>query len=353
MFTQSELKKNREPFVPIYRKLFEFYKKRIDTQVYSPGQRIDSIVEMQQRYNISRETAKCVLQMLADEGLIIKKAGKGSFVARLGPKKKIWAVIVPFFSSQIDELIHNLRYEALHCNRQLEHFIDYNNWQEEIRLVGSLINQNYEAIIVIPTFDESKTASFYNKLHSGGTIVSLLDHTMVGSKFTFVIQSYDLGVRRAVKYLIQKCKGSLAFVKNNIWLGRNMIQEVMQQTFEKFIQVDDPTRKSILVENFYIIDRSWVINNKIHGFFCCDDADAVRVAGRIKECGLRIPQDISIISYGNTYLAQYFSPAITSIDPHYQEMSRLIVEIINNSLQGKNVSMSQYVLSPDIIIRET
>ena len=127
----------------------------------------------------------------------------------------------------------------------------------------------------------------------------------------------------------------------------------MKKIFEQFIKVDDPGRKSVIVDNFYTIDREWIIKNNIKGFFCCDDSDAVRVTGRIIEFGLGIPDDISIISYGNTYLAQYFTPAITSIDPHYMEMSRLIAEIINDSLNGKNVSMSQYVLQPDIIIRET
>ena len=107
---------------------------------------IDSINQMQHRFNISRETAKIVLRMLADDGLIIQKAGKGSFVSDLGPRNAIWGVIVPFFSAQIEKVISELNRAANKEDHNLEHYVSYNNWEEEIRLVGTMINQRYEAV---------------------------------------------------------------------------------------------------------------------------------------------------------------------------------------------------------------
>ena len=204
-------------FIPIYQKLFDFYKKAILTQQSLPGSKIDSINDIREKFSVSRETAKLVLKKLANEGLIIQKAGKGSFVADLGPKKPVWGVVVPFFSAQTEKLLYHLDFEATKAGRRLEHYVDYNNWKEEIRLVGTMINQRYEAVIVVPTLDESKTADFYRRLVSSGTVVTLLDHTMAGSYFTYVIQSYDLGVKRAAHYLLENCDGTLAFVKNDIW----------------------------------------------------------------------------------------------------------------------------------------
>ena len=342
----------KEPFVPIYQKLFEYYRNAIITQHYRPGDRVPSINEMIGQHQIARETAKMVLKMLSDNGLIIQKPGKGSFVAELGPRKKIWGVIVPFFSAHIEELIFYLRREATQFGRELEHFVDYNDWEEEIELVGRLINQRYEAVIVIPTFDETQTASFYTRLQSRGTVVSLIDHTMAGSYFTYTIQSYDLGVKRAVNYLLRKPKGTLAFVKNNIWLRRNMVQELMQESFQNFIS-EDNGHQSLIVNNIYDISRELIVEKNICGFFCCDDNDAIRVIGRLKTWGFSIPEDISIVSYGNTDMAKYFTPAITSIDPHSREMASTTVNIIRKKLKGEDVSFSQYVLQPQIVIRDT
>jgi DNA-binding LacI/PurR family transcriptional regulator len=347
------LRGQNQAFVPIYQRLFDQYKHAIITQQHPPGARIDSINEMQKKYDISRETAKSVLKRLADEGLIIQRAGKGSFVVDLGPRKKIWGVIIPYFSAQIDELITALKYEAKKTKRKMEYYIDYNNWREEIQLVGSMINERYEAIIVVPTFDESKTASFYRHLVSGGSLVMLINHTMAGSYFTYVIQSYDLGVKRAVQYLQSRCSGVLAFIKNENWAGRNLVQEVMEETFKRFVGETTMPASAIVIDTLHTLSPDLVKKKNIQGIFCCDDLDAVRIIGRLLEWNFQIPGDITLISYGNTELARYFSPKITSIDCHYPFMAATTARIIADHLEGKDVRYSQYVIQPELIIRET
>ena len=344
---------SEQKFIPLYRQLYDFYKKAILTQEYPPGSRIDSINQIIDRFNVSRETAKLVLGKLAAEKLILQKAGKGSFVADLGPRKAVWGVIVPFFSAQIDSLLTYLREFAFKAGKKLEHFIDYNNWREEIRLVGTMIQQRYEALIVVPTFDETKTADFYKHLVSGGTVVTLLDHTMAGSYFTYVIQSYDLGVKRAVQHLTSRSKKNLAFIKNGIWVGRNMVQELMEETFKNFVEQETADRAAVVVDHIQKITRNFLTENKITGVFCCDDADAIRLIGRLREWNIRIPEDISVISYGNTDLAKYFTPKITSIDSHCEEMAARTADIIHQHLNGQDIRYSQYVIQPDLIVRET
>ncbi len=339
--------------IPLYRQLVDYYRQEILTQQSPPGARIDSINLMMERFQVSRETAKLVLQKLAAEKLIVKKAGKGSFVADLGPRQEIWGVVVPFFSAQIDSLLSYLHEFAALANKKLEHYIDYNNWREEIRLVGSMIQQRYEAVIVIPTFDETRTAGFYRSLVSGGTVVTLLDHTMAGSYFTYTIQSYDLGVKRAVQYLNLKKPGNLAFIKNSLWAGRNMVQELMEETFKSFVGQESPGRKALVLDNLQTLSRDFILHHRVTGILCSDDADAIRVIGRLQQWNFRIPDDIAIISYGNTELARYFTPGITSIDCHCRDMAARTADIIQQHLQGRDTRFSQYVIQPDLVIRET
>jgi DNA-binding LacI/PurR family transcriptional regulator len=232
--------------------------------------------------------------------------------------------------------------------------LDYNEWREEIHLVGTMINQRYEAVIVVPTYyDERKTASFYKRLHCGGTLVTLIDHTLVGSAFAYVIQSYDLGVKRAVDYLLAKCQGALAFVKNSVWLKQNTVQAVMKETFENIVTKNDPGRETIIIDDVHALTYQFIQEKKLQGFFCCDDIDAIRIIGRLKVWGIAVPEQAIIVSYGNTDLAQYFTPPITAINPYYAEMARITAEIIDRQQQGEDVSLYQYVLQPDLIIRAT
>jgi DNA-binding LacI/PurR family transcriptional regulator len=340
-------------FVPLYRTLFEHYRSGILTQKYQPGAQIDSINEIQDVHGVSRETAKLVLGMLAKEGLIVQKPGKGSFVADLGPRKPVWGMVLPCYTSQMESLLYHLGGEAERAGRTIEHYVDYNSWEEEIRLVGNMVSLRYEAVVVVPTFDESKTSVFYRRMASGGTIVALLDHSMAGSYFPYAIQSHDLGVRRAVEYLLRRTNGAIAFVKNDIWIGRNMVQELMEATFKSALEDERTPRTGHVVDHLRNLTEEFLSEREIGGIFCCDDMDAIRVLGRLREWGIGVPERIALVSYGNTDLARYAVPAITSVDCHAQAMVTTVSEIIRKGRDGQNVSSCQYVIQPELVVRAT
>jgi DNA-binding GntR family transcriptional regulator len=118
-------------FVPIYKKLFDQYRDDIRSYRLQPGHRVHSITEMQGLHGVARETAKRVLNMLAEEGYIIQRRGKGSFVSDLRPKQKIWGLVFPFHSIQYENLIAEVSRQAETHGRHFSSFCDYNNYEEE------------------------------------------------------------------------------------------------------------------------------------------------------------------------------------------------------------------------------
>jgi len=338
-------------FIPLYKRLFDLYKNKILTQELKPGHQIDSITRIMQKFEVSRETSKLVLKMLSDENLIISRMGKGSFVAPIASTKKIWGMIIPFYSSNIEELINHLDQEAQLRGRQLSYFIGYNNPEEEERLVGSMIMEGYEAVIVVPNNDESLTADFYRKLFFGHTCVVLVDNTMTGSYFRYVIQSYDLGVKRALDYLVSKTEKNLLFVKNDSWKGRNLLYEFMEQTCNTLIHTNYPERIVFMISNMKEMSLEFIRSNNIGGILCCADTDAVRIIGRLKKYEFTFPGEITLVSYGNTELTEFFNPAITVIDCQYADMAAQTARLIDN--RGTASPLEQYVILPRLVIRET
>jgi len=338
-------------FVPIYRKLFESYKGKIVNQELKPGQQIDSITRIMQRHGVSRETAKLVLHMLIGERLIFSRAGKGSFVTPFAETKKIWGMVIPFYSSNMEQLITYLDHEAQERGRELTYFFGYNNPEEEIRLVGSMILDGYEAVIVVPNNDESLTAEFYRKLLFGNTSVVLVDNTMSGSYFKYVIQSYDLGVKRVIDYLVSKTNENLLLVKNESWKGRNLLYELMEQTFTNIVSVNYPNRKVFVISSMKEFNHDLITGNRIGGVLCCADTDAVRVIGRLQKWNIGIPDGISIVSYGNTELTEFFSPSITVIDCGYQDMAIQTALLIDKGNQAG--PFEQHIILPRLIVRQT
>lgn len=349
----AEIVGGLKPFVPVYEQLVARYKDDILSHRLVPGNVVDSITQIQRRHGVSRETAKRVLGILKQEGYVIQRAGKGSFVADLRPKQKVWGVVVPFFSVQYEDLLARVTRLAAPLDREVRRFYDYNSWEEEIRLVGMMQAERYEAIIVIPTLDESRTWSFYAKLSALDSPVVLFDHTMTYRDFTFVVQSYDLGVVRAMNYLLEQKGGGVAFIKNEGWTGRNMVIELMTETYRMVLRRRLPGFEPVILDRAAQVSADALRAGGVTGVFCCDDVSAIQAIGRLREQGVQIPADMNLASYGNTDLARFFTPALTSVDPHNEDMVSRLVEVLNTEQGGSPAVHAQHVVQPELVVRET
>jgi GntR family transcriptional regulator len=72
---------NKESKLPYYNQFYEMMRDRIIDGDLSPGQALPTEQELVERYSISRTTVRHALDQLANEGLVYRQSGRGSFVA--------------------------------------------------------------------------------------------------------------------------------------------------------------------------------------------------------------------------------------------------------------------------------
>lgn len=71
---------DRDSKVPPWRQIANALRKRIETGDIPPGGRIPSTVELEQEWDVARETIRKAINHLKDEGLIEGVAGMGIYV---------------------------------------------------------------------------------------------------------------------------------------------------------------------------------------------------------------------------------------------------------------------------------
>ncbi|MDE7030398.1 MAG: substrate-binding domain-containing protein, partial [Lachnospiraceae bacterium] len=83
-----------------------------------------------------------------------------------------------------------------------------------------------------------------------------------------------------------------------------------------------------------------------------NDFTAMGVMKSLNEHGIRVPQDMSVVSYDNTYLCEMTMPKLTSIDYNYEEYGRMLIDTSIAMIEGRKKDTLRMV-TPNLIVRES
>ncbi|OMF26707.1 LacI family transcriptional regulator [Paenibacillus sp. FSL H8-0548] len=93
--------------------------------------------------------------------------------------------------------------------------------------------------------------------------------------------------------------------------------------------------------------------NPPSALFCCNDLLAIGALQAAKGLGLRVPEQVSIIGFDNTILAEVTDPPLTTIAQPTKEMGQIAVDSLVAMLEDGNRDDIRIVLQPELVIRQS
>lgn len=138
-------------------------------------------------------------------------------------------------------------------------------------------------------------------------------------------------------------------------------------TYEKFLRYKQILKENGITfepelvsgEGSYNEDSGYALMNQMFdrnvmptAVIAVNDSTAAGVMRSIVEHGYRIPQDISLVSYDNTYMTEITIPKLTSIDYNYAEFGKALVETAVAAIEGREVGYLKTV-TPRLVVRES
>ena len=164
------------------------------------------------------------------------------------------------------------------------------------------------------------------------------------------------GARKAVEYLIQNGHTRIGLAGWNPLSPPSIHQRkqgylevLVEHGLEAFIVETELSRAGGQAAAKKLLERG----RQVTALFCCNDETAIGALNAIREIGLTVPRDVSVIGFDNIDLARETIPPLSTIHIHKSWMGSLGVQALLERARNPQQPKITTVLSTDLILRDT
>lgn len=357
---------------PKYLQLKEILKQYFENEQYNAGQKLPSENELISRFDVSRNTVRQALAELVNEGFVYKKHGSGSFFSgKYGNQENtsfLIGVITPFISyyiyppiiQGIDDIAHEHNYNIiLGSSRGAQ--------EKEIVCLEQLLAKDIDGLLIEPAggFQDIKESRVFTVLKELSIPVMYLNWVIHDSDASFVSVNDFEGGRRAAEYLIESGHTRIACVYPDdhvpgIQRYKGYRKALKTHEIAYVSELDragtifrwnDADYIAMLVKELLDLEE----NRRPTAIFFFNDSAALQGYQVVREAGLQIPNDMSIIGFDDSELATVADPALTSMSHPKYQIGKWAAEFLFEKIRSKgpNTPAKQVIINPTIVLRDS
>jgi len=302
---------------------------------------------------VNEDTKKKVLDA-------IKKLGyRPNIVARSlkTQKTSTIGILIPDIASQFypdivrgaEDVTNIYDYNIILCNSDF----DVEKEKEYLRV---LKEKMVDGVIYISSSLNEEILDLINELDLKTVLVETKDKEGRLPSVTIdnISASYE-----GTKYLIDLGLNNLAFIgvneeNMNAWGERyigfvNALKDAGLEVDEELCYFKNLTVKT----GYQAIQRFTENNKKFDGIVCASDEIAMGVINALREKGIKVPEDVTVIGFNNNILGEIFYPKLTTISQPSYDMGSVAVRMLIKILNKRELDNPNYVLNYEIIKRES
>jgi len=257
----------------------------------------------------------------------------------------------PFFSEMaraVEDEAESLEYNLMICNTD-------NDIHKEEKYIQLLISKLIDGIIFMSGGKSNENITLLKK---NNVPFVLVDRYIDGYKDYYGVFSLNnQGVRNGVRYLYEKGKRKIAFVKGS----ENL--EISTQRLEGYT---DEMKNYGLYDEKYIFEGDFNVEggilatqkiistfNNLDAIFYSNDMMALGGMKVLLRNGYKIPRDISVVGFDNIQMSSVTEPELTTISQPIYIMGKKACSILIDVINGEIPDDKQIYYETNLIIRGT
>ncbi|NUN70089.1 MAG: LacI family DNA-binding transcriptional regulator [Bacteroidetes bacterium] len=304
------------------------------------------------KYKISDETQERVKKAAKELGYRINTLARG---LRLQKTYEIGLIVPdianPFFSAMIKSLAGELRKGGYN-------FIVYDTDEDisiEKSAVKSLMEKRVDGMIIASVGQEF---SHIQKLRDANVPIVMIDRCFDSLDIDSVSVDNVKGSLFAVNHLIKEGHTRIAFIQGlpGTYANETRLQGYKQALNDAGIGIDEHL---IVGDDFRslngYLETKHLLKNPVPptAIFTAGDLIALGALEACREHGIRIPSDLSLVTFDDPVFTSYLSPALTAIEQPIQKMTEMAVAMLYRRMRNPDDERRKILLEPKLNVRSS
>lgn len=218
----------------------------------------------------------------------------------------------------------------------------------EEQVLGALFGR-VDGVILVPVIEEDEGPSFFSKFGLPIVLVDRITHD--GESFDSVLADNAGGARMATEHLISHGHTNIAIISGPLSTTPGKLRH------DGFIQTMKsahlPVEKTFVIEADFSQEGGFnAMRQLLNGeerptaVFSANNLMTIGALEAIRESGLRIPEDISIIGFDDFEMASLITPPLTVIARDAEAQGREAMEILISTISSKKQVSTQHRTIP-------
>ncbi|HEY9592966.1 MAG TPA: substrate-binding domain-containing protein [Spirochaetia bacterium] len=340
---------------------------RITESVLIPGEKLPSESQLCTQFGVSRNVVRMAIRNLSREGIVQSIRGVGTFCRTRKPVSVLSAnigLVEYFIGSYIYPEVIRGCYNTLSRKGYalLLNQSEYNLEQERAVLL-ELRKKKVGGIIIAPIYGagDRSNALLLEEIQNEGIAVVLCDDWFPGRNFSSVTLDYTRCGEMAAAHLWAKGHRRIGiFYQRDFLIKANRMKGVLDYLGRQGAPVraawmagfngQGPRSEApVAAERFLRGSRELP-----SAVVCGNDEDALRLIEAAERRGMRIPEDLSVVGFDNSDIAQLEKISLTSVDhPSFMIGEKAATMLLDKLYHPETRFITRTVITPTLVERSS
>ena len=342
--------KGGDSMAPKYQMVADSLRSSILEGAYEKRRLLPTEHALCQQFQVSRQTVRQALSLLASEGLIDRRQGSGSHVLERMPAaepRRSIAVVTTYISDYIfPSILRQVETVLSQNNCSTLLFATQNQVSEERRVLKTLLDLSpLDGILVEGTKTglPNPNLDLYERLIQRKIPLVFMNgyYPQLKDPLSVLDDNYA-GGRMLVEYLHGKGHREIGGIfKNDDIQGPQRYAGYIDALRDLSLPMNDQRifwYNTELKERFLSERSIEIITRALEGctaVVCYNDEIASRLVTHLTKQGVSIPEELAVVSFDNSQYSELSSPRVTSLSHGRHNVGRMAAELLIQLLQGE------------------